>query len=196
MLRGALCRRGRGLRSTLALCAGLTLAAAPGEARAFERQWHLGAQASYAMYVDYTATALHGVGGTVYATYGLNDTFNLLVDASVHSLPEKGYVLGGVSVGAAYVLDVLEWVPYAGLTVGAFDAFSTSPAGCPPSPSGQLAAECHLGRLGVSVPVGLDYQLSRSFALGAQARYHLLFFGPGVEQLLTVGLKAELLWGY
>ena len=53
--------------------------------------------------------------------------------------------------------------------------------------------------MGASVPFGLDYQLSRSFALGVAGRYHLLFGSLGEAspaQYLTVFARAEYIWGF
>jgi hypothetical protein len=56
---------------------------------------------------------------------------------------------------------------------------------------------CLATRLGVSFPVGLDYQLSRSVALGVAGRYHLLFLGSnGVTSALTAFARVEYIWGY
>jgi hypothetical protein len=47
------------------------------------------------------------------------------------------------------------------------------------------------------VPFGLDYSISRSFAVGVGGRYQLLIGGSnGLEHGLTGLLRAEYVWGY
>lgn len=165
---------------------------APREAAAFERQWHAGLDAGYSALITPAGAGLHGFSGGLHLTYGISDTINLLVlgDVSVH--PEgsqggkavPGVILGGGSVGAAYVFDVLSWVPYVGATAGAYYQ-----AGSTPETSG--------ARLALQVPFGLDYQLSRSFALGVAGEYKLLFLDvAGVSQRISAYLRAEYIWGF
>jgi hypothetical protein len=65
--------------------------------------------------------------------------------------------------------------------------------GACPAPCSAVAT-----RFGVSVPVGLDYQLSRSLAVGAQGRYHLLLTGgpSGVTSAFTAFARVEYIWGF
>ncbi|MEZ4294160.1 MAG: hypothetical protein R3B70_04220 [Polyangiaceae bacterium] len=186
-------RRARGALSlaggAAALLAAL-LAPAP-EAHAFERQWHLGAGAGYTAYIDPSGVALHGAGGALHLTYGISDTLNVLAiaDFSAHApgttsegAPVSGLMLAGASGGLAYVFDILQWVPWVGATLGGYYAFDN------PSPGGRLA---------LSVPFGLDYQISRSFAVGASGQYSLFFLDPGgVGQRFGGFIRAEYIWGY
>jgi len=174
------------LPASLALLASL----APGEARAFERQWHVGAGAGYSALINPQGATLHGFGGGLHLTYGLSDTINLMVlaDTSIHPAttherkPVDGVILAGGSVGFGYVFDVLQWVPYVGATAGAYYAAGPDDGGV---------------RLAVQVPFGLDYQLSRSFAIGAAGEYKLLLLdAAGVSQRISAFLRAEYIWGY
>lgn len=174
----------------LSACAAAFLAASPGDARAFERQWHVGANAGYSPYINPAGFTLHGFGGGLHLTYGMSDTINLiaLADVTVHPAshdgvrPVDGIVLGGGSLGLSYVFDILQIVPYVGGTIGAY--YADAPTG-----SG--------GRLALTVPFGLDYQLSRSFALGVTGEYKLLFLDPaGVGQRFVAFLRAEYIWGF
>lgn len=160
------------------------------EAGAFERQWHVGANAGYAALLQPSGAAMHGFGGGLHLTYGLTDTVNLLAlaDVSMHpstthagqAVPEV--LLGGGSLGFAYVFDVLQWVPYVGLTAGAYYAGSPVNSGA---------------RLAFQIPFGLDYQISRSFAVGVTGEYKLLFLdAAGVAQRFAAYLRAEYLWGF
>ncbi|MEP7124409.1 MAG: P44/Msp2 family outer membrane protein [Byssovorax sp.] len=183
----------------LGLFATTLLAASPSQA--FERQWHAGANLGYTALMGSHAT-LHGFGGGLHLTYGLTDAFNLMAEVNVSNhfarlgdlpvddsgkptgaaapqLPRTLLVSGAVGVG--YVLDVLQWVPYVGALVGAADIAT---------PAGSSA------RLSLQVPFGLDYSISRSFAVGVGGRYQMLIGGTSLEHTLTALLRAEYVWGY
>jgi hypothetical protein len=126
----------------------------------------------------------------VHLTYGLSDTINMiaLADVTVHPAttdgvrPVDGLILGGGSLGLSYVFDILQLVPYVGGAIGGYYAVS------PVTPGGRLA---------LTIPFGLDYQLSRSFALGVASEYKLLFLDPaGVGQRFTAFVRAEYIWGF
>jgi opacity protein-like surface antigen len=172
----------------LALAAFVALGClAPSEAQAYERQWHAGVSLGYGLFGDGGAS---GLGGGLHLTYGLSDAFNAMaeVDATYHPGSER--VLASGAVGASYVIDVLRWVPYVGLMAGVYEDIFTGPC---PAPCSAVDT-----RFGLSVPVGLDYQLSRSVAVGVQGRYHLLLTGgsSGVTSALTAFARVEYLWGY
>ncbi len=178
------------LRSAASVAAPLLALCVSREAAAFERQWHVGANAGYAALIRPTGATLHGFGGGVHLTYGLSDTVNLLAlaDVSMHpsstfeSQPVPETLLGGGSVGFAYVFDILQWVPYVGATAGAY--YESSPMG-----GG--------ARLALQIPFGLDYQIGRSFAVGATGEYKLLFLdAAGVSQRFAAYLRAEYIWGF
>ncbi len=183
-----------GLRSSLRLLApalGLSLALLlPREARAFQHQWHVGADAGYSALITAPGATLHGFGGGLHLTYGLSDTLNLLVtgDVTVHpasrdkGLPVDGFVLAGGNLGVGYVFDILQWVPYVGATAGGYYAIG-------PTDSGP--------RLALAIPFGLDYQISRSFAVGAAGEYKLLLLDAlGTSQRISGFLRAEYIWGF
>lgn len=171
-------------------CAAAAAVFQPADAWAFERQWHVGANAGYSPYITPAGLTLHGFGGGVHLTYGVSDTINVLVlaDVTVHpgityrAKPVDGLILAGGSLGVGYVFDVLQIVPYIGAAMGAYYAET------PVAPG---------GRLGLTLPFGVDYQLSRSFAVGAAGEYKLLFMDPaGVGQRFTAFLRAEYIWGF
>ncbi|MBK8251793.1 MAG: hypothetical protein IPK82_03890 [Polyangiaceae bacterium] len=178
------------IKTSLALFIGLGTVALSTNALAFERQWHLGAGASYSPYINPAGVTLHGFGGGVQLVYGISDTINALAmaDLSVHPAtthkgkPVDGILLAGGSLGLSYVFDILQWVPWVGATAGAYYALD------PVSPGGRLA---------LGIPFGLDYQVSRSFAVGAAGEYKLFFLDPlGAGQRFSVTLRAEYIWGY
>jgi hypothetical protein len=179
----------RCLATVLALAPALVLLA-PREASAFEHQWHVGADAGYAALITGPGATLHGFGGGLHLTYGISDTLNLLVtgDVTVHpagkykGLSVDGFVLAGGNVGVGYVFDILQLVPYVGATAGFYYA-----AG--PTDSGP--------RLALSIPFGMDYQVSRRFAVGAAGEYKLLLLDAmGTSQRISGFLRAEYIWGF
>ena len=169
----------------LALAAGAAALLAPARASAYERQWHFGASFGYdALFASTTA---HGFGGGVHLAYGLSDMFNLIaeIDATVHPSPSLTVVSG--AIGAAYVLDVLQWVPWGGLEVGPAGLLSLDP---------KCATACTAFRFSAAIPFGLDYQISRSFTVGLGGRFQVLLLGATPWETLTVAARAEYVWGY
>lgn len=153
-------------------------------ARAFERQWHVGAAAGI--------TGGHrlslGPALGAYAAYGLSDVFDARLE-----LTARGYHVGSANnpnavtgmVGLVYKLDVLRWVPWGGVYAG-YHALLRPPRAELPFKERDVA----LGLGG-----GLDYAFSRQFGCGASAR---------VDQGLTVSqsrsfealLRFEYRWGF
>jgi hypothetical protein len=172
------------------------LAVAPA-ANAIERQHHLGLAPDLAILkVQDKSTVSIGGGGTLHYAYGLTDQWNLAVEAGsavvaadqVQDQPSSPRNRPGTvdhaSVGVGYVIDILRWVPY-------------------------LTAQGSLFRLaggtlddalfipGVSVGLGLDYQLSRSWAVGIGGREHFLLSKlKEYPSYTTVLLRFEYLWGF
>jgi hypothetical protein len=184
---------------------------APAQSHAFERQWHAGASFGYTALMGSHAT-LHGIGGGLHLTYGLTDALNLMAEGNVSNhftrlgdLPVDAdgkptgaaatqlppTLLASGAVGVGYVFDVLQWVPYVGGLVGVTDVVNLGPD------CGKTAATpCGSLRLNLQVPFGLDYSISRSFAVGVGGRYQMLIGGAGLEHVLTGLLRAEYVWGY
>ena len=65
------------------------------------------------------------------------------------------------AAGVAYVLDVLQWVPYAGVLVGGYGLGGGTIQGT------KVLA-------GAAFALGLDYRVSRSLCAGVTARQHML----------------------
>lgn len=178
---------------------------------AFERQWHAGASVGYAAFMGAEATR-HGLAGGLHLTYGLTDAINLMaeVDVSSHfgrlgdlpvdkdgkptgapATPLPGLLLASGAVGAGYIVDVLQWVPYVGALAGVADVIDVS------GTCGAAGAPCQSLRLDLEIPFGLDYAVSRSFSVGAGGRYQMLIGGPsGLNHVMTGLLRAEYVWGY
>lgn len=132
-------------------------------------------------------TPLHGAGPSLHLTYGITDAFNFVSELQGTFYPARSVTIGNASAGIAYVFDVLRWVPYVGLMGGAYVLASTESA---------CKMDCVALRPGGSLPFGLDYQISRSLAVGFAGRDQLIFGGGGVTHTLTLGARVEYIWGY
>jgi hypothetical protein len=164
---------------------------AVGDAHAFERQWHVGIDGGYAVVFD---EGVSGFGGGAHAAYGLSDTFNAMLELAVTRHPGAAVTLGegdsaktfsletigSGAAGIAYTIDIARAVPYVGVLAAGYRLGTLSPL----SPGGQLA-------------LGLDYQLERNWAVGAQLRLHtILTADAGAIGYATTFLRLEYLWGF
>jgi len=162
------------------------------DARAFERQWHLGFDAGYAVVFE---NAVSGYGGGAHAAYGLTDSFNAMVELSATRHPGAGVTVGAGetqkvlsmetilsgAAGIAYTIDVARAVPYIGILGAGYRLGDLTHS---LSPGGQIA-------------LGLDYRLERNWAIGAQFRMHTIFTeDAGVVGYATTFLRLEYLWGF
>lgn len=149
-----------------AAAAALLLVSAP--AGAYEEQWHFGGGLGAASFANTDTGWAPALGA--HTAYDVSDMFDLRIEllGSQHEFVE-GYSTRfySVAAGFTYKIDVMEWVPYAGILGGiyAFDGQVW------PSPLQQR-------ELGISVPLGLDYTVSRTFGLGGQLRYHGFMSDP------------------
>ena len=179
----------------LALAVASLVLAAP--ARAVEREHALGVNAGGAilMVADKSSPDIGGSVGVHY-TYGLSDAFNLVADAgwSLVALNEKltdpttphtrPTNLTNADVGVAYVLDVLQWVPWGALEAGGYALQGGTIDGVKLLP-------------GVAIAVGLDYRLNRSWAIGVTAREHLLIPDTSTYPSFLQGLvRFQYVWGW
>lgn len=176
--------------------AGVLLAVAV-PARAVERQHHLGIGPTLGILsVDGKSTLSVGAGATAHYAYGLNDQWNLMGElgsAVVAANQDVDYAeapknrparLDHASVGVGYVVDILTWVPYLTAQVGAHHISGGT------LPSGIVTPSAQLG-------LGIDYQLSRSFALGLAGRQHFLFTKmEDYPSYTTVTFRLEYMWGW
>jgi hypothetical protein len=153
------------------------------EAGAFERQWHLGAGLGIA-----APSSGYQLGGALglHGAYGISDVFDarLMLESSLHGLDggdSSVTSLSRASLGLAYKLDVIEWVPYFGVRAGGY-YFGSSPV-----------APYERGGGALGGMAGCDYSFSRSAAVGVELSY---------DQLLPEGtifgglLRAEYRWGF
>jgi hypothetical protein len=189
------------MRPALAIAFASLAAAAvcvsPREARAIERQHHFGLDPSLSILkVDDKSSVSTGFGIGAHYTYGLSDQFNLMAELNVsrvaanqqqdhpdspHTRPAN--IAHGL-VGLGYVIDVLQWVPYFGVLAGGYHLSG-----------GTL--DSALVVFGGAAEVGLDYQLSRQWAVGVSGQQHFLLTKMSTYPSYTnVILRFEYMWGY
>ena len=172
--------------AALAVAAVVVLGTA--RAQAFERQWHLGGGLGIAT-LKGSSSGVNPAAG-IYAAYGLSDMFDARLEllGSSHNLGGRRTEVYSASAGIAYKIDIIQWVPYVDLMLGYY-GFAGGP-----SPLG------HSGEPGASLGLGLDYSLSRSFAMGAQLRYHAFLRDPPTSltqaPYFSALLRAEYTWGW
>lgn len=179
--------------AAIALLAAAFVVTASSDADAIERQHHIGlAPAIGILQIDGKSTSSTGAGagGALHYTYGLTDQWNLTVEAgrvivaADQDFPYSPASVDHGAVGAAYVIDILRWVPYIGVAGGLYRL------------SGGTLDEA-LFLPGLSVGAGIDYQLNRHFAVGLAGRQHVLLSKLDTYPSYTTLLfRFEYMWGY
>jgi hypothetical protein len=166
-------------------------------AHAIERQHHIGIAPQLAILsIDDKSTASTGGGGLIHYAYGLSDQLNFMVEAGSASVareqmqdyPEAPRTrpagVDNLNFGVGYIIDVFKWVPYLSLMGGVYRV------------AGGTVPEA-LFLPGLSIGAGLDYQLSRSFAVGLGIREHLMVSKlQTYPSYLTAFLRVEYMWGW
>jgi hypothetical protein len=170
--------------SAVSVALGLTLLGAPSPAQAFERQWHLGA--------GFGTSDGHGLKLSptvgVYGAYGISDVFDVRLEVTArgyHVRAEANPNALSAMLGLCYKLDVLSWVPWAGVYAGylGFDA--------PPRP--ELLVKQHDAALGLGL--GLDYGWSRNFGVGLTLHLDQALSRAEAASFDAL-LRAEYRWGW
>ncbi len=169
--------------SILASAALAAVLLASSSAAAYERQWHAGASFGY---IGGWNGVGHGLGGGLDLGYGVKDWLDVTASLDVSYHPASKIVIPSGTAGVRFAFDVLQVVPYIGAEVGAAGAVLTS--GC--------TADCSAAKLAVALPFGVDYQLSRSFTIGASGRFQLLLLGGSATPMLGAFARAQYVWGY
>lgn len=174
----------------LALCGAAVALLCAARAHAYEEQWHFGGGVGAGEFVNGGHPMAPMLG--VHVAYDVSDMFDFRLElgGSQHEfLPERATRLYSASAGVVYKLDVLEWVPYAGI-LGGYHAFSGGP----------WPRHLKQHEFGVSIPLGLDYTLSRTFGLGVQIAYHGFLSDPlggvGDAPYFTTLVRAEYRLGW
>jgi hypothetical protein len=166
---------------------GATLAL-PGHAAAVEHENQLGLELGVPMLVvqNSNTSPLTGAGLGLHYTYGFSDAINLVADAGAATLfgASSLATVSHVDLGLAYVLDVLQWVPWGAAEIGGY-ALTGNPVG-----GTQVLP-------GFALAVGLDYRFSRTWAAGIVLRQHMLFTDLSVFPSYTEGLiRFGYTWGW
>ena len=175
-------------RAALVLGVGLSLAlyAAPRSAQAFEREWHLGVGGGVA-----NGTGLSmSPALSAYAAYGLSDAFDARLEVTArgyhyHAGNAQNPNALSAMAGVAYKLDVLRWVPWAGVYAGYLGFLDAPRAGLP--------FRRHDAALGLGL--GLDYGISRKWGVGVTLRFDNALFGSD-NRTFDALLRAEYRWGW
>jgi hypothetical protein len=170
-------------RTVLALVGFFAALLESGRAEAFERQWHFGGGAGMASpgtgFALGPAVGLHGA-------YGLSDVFDARLELllSQHAPRAEGASADrfyGAKLGVAYKLDVIQWIPYFGVTAGFLGALE---------PRDQYrAAQGTIGAMG-----GLDYAVGRNLGVGVIGTVD---YALGPPATMTAGvLRVEYRFGW
>jgi len=153
---------------------------------AFEDVWHAGGGLG-AVNASASDVGL-GIGANAYAAYGLSDMFDLKLDlaASSHAVEvvsgaSERYRVLTATLGAAYKIDIIEWIPYFGVHAG----YMTSDL------PEWIDMEAHGFLIGGMI--GLDYAVTRSFGVGIVNRLHWPIEGSSLVDLF---IRAEHRWGW
>lgn len=150
------------------------------EAGATEQEWHFGASYGFAMIDFPNGSARYGTGGGLHARYGLNDAFDLTMNASLFGFPSDHRVAPSTSAGISYVIDVSRWIPTVGVTAGVIDLIGLACEEKGPSRCG------HLFMPAVGLPATLEFRALPNLPIGVRFEYQFVFLG-GPSQQLFVG---------
>jgi hypothetical protein len=163
----------------LALLAGLLLVLVSPCASAFEREWHFGGGLGAAAAPGYQA----GPAASLYAAYGLSDAFDARVElsSSIQGRLDHTNAFFSFKGALAYKLDVIQWIPWLGPSVGGLA-------------SGHQKWPFDAIQPTVGAVAGLDYAWTRHFGVG------LCVSGDyGFDQAVVYGagyLRAEYHFGW
>lgn len=180
------------MRGAAILAIGIPVAAllSPHVARAFEGQWHLGGGIGLMSYGGDTHFNMPEL--TLHGAYGLSNVFDVRLELG-ESVPltsgSSNRSLGYAEAVMAYKLDVIEWIPWAGLGAGAFVA------------TGDLQGRVRDAlQPAASLWFGLDYAFNREWGAGAFIGMHSWFADSTRSSLhyaaTNFGLRVERRFGW
>jgi hypothetical protein len=165
-------------------------------ADAVEHEHHFGIDAGGSMLVVNNKSSPDVGGGFgLHYTYGLSDAFNLMAESafSVIALGDQSNGgmapntfptwIGNADVGVAYVLDVLQFVPYGGLLAGGYALGGGTIPGTRVLP-------------GFEIALGLDWRLGRSFSIGGAFRQHMMTDVGNYPSFTQFFARFEYTWGW
>jgi len=175
----------------LGIVCGVAVWLAPSQARAFEREWHVGGGVGVTAYPNYYSA---GPSLGLNAGYGISDVFDLKLEllgsshsysAGPESPSERGSAYSAAG-GLSYKLDILQWIPYGAALVGFQHIAGPVPASAPFRRDDAVLA----------LIVGLDYAATRNFGLGLSLRTNFLLSTFDEGEAFTTMLRAEYHWGF
>ncbi|WP_394826144.1 hypothetical protein [Pendulispora albinea] len=190
--------RAGGLCATaLGLAAMAAIASSSREAHAFERQQHIGLGGGLALLKAKDMSLAAGGGGSFHYAYGLTDSLNFVAEAgtSVVSLSyanpsaimtkdSRSLFASHLGAGVTYSFDVIQWVPYVGVLASGYLLHGK-------------ALEDPVGAAGAQIALGIDYQVSRTVAVGLALRQHFILSKiSDYPSYTTAFLRAEYVWGW
>ncbi len=182
--------KSRAVERTFAIAAvalGLALGPAP-RARAYEDRASFALELGWGVVGSSAPLPTHGLVSGLGVGFGLNDTWELRVDAAYGLHPETLHRLR-TSVEILYLVDVIQVVPFVGL--GAGGSFSFTTAMPPLPPDGNVAVRPDLE---AHIVAGFDVLLERDWTVGLVVR-PIFQLTSAVDDLfyLTVTARAQLL---
>ena len=172
--------RGSVLSFAAALAVGLLL---PRHAQAFEREWHVGGGLGVTAYPHYYSV---GPALGINAAYGISDVFDLKLELLGSAHGYNASPKSPTEHAEPYSAIVLQWIPYAALLIGYQHIGGRLPVAEP------FRRDDMLG----SIVLGLDYEMTREFGLGASLRTDMLLSSPSQGNAFTPMLRAEYHWGF
>jgi hypothetical protein len=151
----------------------------PAPTRAFERQWHVGGGLGLA-----TESGGYDIGPVlgVHGAYGISDVFDVRLELQASRNDLAGFPVWfyATRAGLAYKLDVLQWIPYAGVSGGGF--FVTWSNGTTIEPC-------------VGAFAGLDYAVSEHVGVGVFVAGDYVLANPNLL-VGTALFRAEYRFGF
>lgn len=150
--------------------------AVPREARATEKEWHLGASLGYSSLGFSRGRDENGAGGFLHARYGFTDAFDFTMNASFFGYNDvkQTRFAPATSAGISYVLDISRWLPSLGFTTGVVDVITTR---CEDG----LTLCGHSLQPYVGIPGSLEYRIADRYPLGVRFEYQFLLLGQIVH---------------
>lgn len=155
--------------------------AVPREARATEKEWHLGTSLGWSSLGFTHGRDENGAGGFLHARYGFTDAFDFTMNASFFGYRDvqQTRFAPATSAGINYVLDISRWLPSVGFTTGVVDVITTR---CDDG-SDPCGHELYPY---VGVPGSLEYRVADRYPVGIRFEYQFLFLGePSSALFLT-----------
>jgi hypothetical protein len=159
-------------------------------AHAFDKQTYLGGGFGVS---NYDRGQSIGPTASLYGAYGINDSFDGRLELMSSLLKPDGgssrSLLNSALLAVTYKLDVIQWIPWAGLGVGVHQMSD-----------GLSGPKRNHFEPGLSILFGLDYAWSRKYGLSLAFGLHALPFtedsNVAALRYTTSVLRFERRWGW